>query len=246
MIEVTLHPTPRRRDVVLEQIRIVGPSLLPVALVVAAVLAIGTVMIVAEILSGGPGFDTRETFPTPLFSFLFPFAVWRSEKRFGPAFLWTLPVDRRQLALARVFAGWVWLMAALACFAVWLLALALLGGVGPDYHVLRIPFVATMATYLFGSALVLGLRHPLRWLIGTAGVLFLMGTLGDVLSQPDDSEWKYVPGAGAFFSAVRRAVTAWMTLPELTQWAIATFLALGAGLAALWAAASRHRERRRQ
>jgi hypothetical protein len=243
MMEVTLHATPRWRDVVLEQIRIVGLSLRPAALVVAVVLGICTVIIGGELIRGGPAFDSYDTFPTALISFLFPFAVWRSDKRFGAAFLWTLPVDRGRLALAKVFAGWLWLMAALAVFVSWLFALGLLAGASPAYTVMRIPYTATAALYLFGSALVLGLRHPLRWLLGAAGVLFLMGTLSDVLSQPNDGEWQHVPGAGAFFSAISRLFAAWRTLPESAQWAITTFLWFGAGMAALWAAASRHRER---
>lgn len=246
MTDRTLHPTPRWRDVVLEQIRTVGLSLRIAALVVAVVLAVGTFMIVGELICGGPGFDARETFPTALISFLYPFAVWRGQRRFGPGFLWTLPVDRRRLALARVFAGGVWLMAALAVFVSWLLALALLAHAPPELHVLRVPFVATIAMYLLGSALVLGLRHPLRWLLGAAGLLFLLGKLSDLLTQPDDGEWQHVPGASDFFSATQHAAAIWHTLPDLARWAILTFLWLGAGLAALWAAASRHRESRRQ
>lgn len=246
MIDVTLHPMPRWRDVVHEQVRVVGLSLRTAALVFAIVLGVSTLMVGSELLRGGPGFDSNDSFPTALVSFLFPFAVWRGESRFGPAFLWTLPVDRRRLALAKVFAGWVWLMAALAVFVSWLLALALLSPATPAAQVLvRIPFTATLATYLLGSALVLGLRHPLRWLFGAAGVLFLMGTLSDVLSQPDDGEWQYVPGANAFFSAAERAAALWQTLPDPVRWSITTFLWFGAGAAALWVAASRHRERRR-
>ncbi|HYO78299.1 MAG TPA: hypothetical protein VE010_17705 [Thermoanaerobaculia bacterium] len=244
-MDVTLHSTPRRREVVLEQLRIVGLSLGPAALVVASVLAVGTAIIVGEIMSGGPGFDSDETFPTALIAFLFPFAVWRNEKRFGPAFLWTFPVERRLLALAKVFAGFVWFMAALAFFALWLLVLGLITGASPAQTVARIPFVATIGMYLFGSALVLGLRHALRWLLGVAGVLFLIGTLGEALSQPDDSEWAYVPGARGFFAATSRLIAAWLSLPESAQWATSTFLWIAAGLAALWAALSRHRERRR-
>lgn len=241
----TLHATPRWRDVVLEQIRIVGLSLGPAALVFAAVLGIGTVLIVGEIIGGNPGFDSDETLPTALIAFLYPFAVWRNEKRFGPAFLWTFPMERRLLALARVFAGLVWLIAAMAFFVLWLLALGLLDGASPEQTVARIPFIATIAMYLFGSAVVLGLRHPLRWLLGAAGVLFLIGMLGDAISQPDDSEWQYVPGAGAFLSVTGRVRAAWLSLPESAQWATSTFLWVAAGSAALWAAASRHRERRR-
>ena len=244
-MEVTLHATPRWSDVILEQIQIVGLSLWREALVVAAVLGIGTVLIVGEIVSGGPGFDSRERFPTALIAFLFPFAVWRGERRFGPGFLWTLPVDRRTLALVRVFAGWVWLMVALAFFVTWLSALALIGGAGPVNQIERITFLPTMAAYLFGSAIVLGLRHPLRWILGAAGLLFVMGMLSDVFAQPDDGEWRYVPGARVILSASGHALGAWLSLSDPARWAITTFIPLGAGLIALWAAASRHRELRR-
>ena len=246
MTEGTLHPGPRWRDVVLEQIRIVGLSLGPAALVVAVVLGIGTVMIVGEIVGGGPGFDSDETFPTAIIAFLYPFAVWRSEKRFGPAFLWTFPVDRRRLALAKVFAGFVWLMAAVAFFATWLLALGLPAGAASAQTVARIPFIATIAMYLFGSALVLGLRHPLRWLLVLAGVFVVMGTLSDLFTQPNDGEWAYVPGASSFFSMANRISAAWLSLPESAQSVISTLFMFGAGFAALWMAASRHRDRRKQ
>jgi hypothetical protein len=247
MSEVTLHATPRWRDALLEQIRVTGLSLRRDALVVvAAVLGFGTFVIVGDILSGGPGFDSDETFPTALFSFFYPFLVWRSDDRFGPAFLWTLPLDRRRLALAKVFAGFVWLMAALAFFVTWLAALALFANVSPAQTVMRVPLIATIGTYLLGSALVLGLRHAVRWTFGAVGLLFLMGVVGDVMSQPDDSEWSYVPGARAFFAAAQRFMTVWLNVPESAQWAITTFLWFGAGLAALWAAASRHRERKRR
>ena len=246
MTEVTLHPAPRWRDVALEQIRIVGLSLGPVALVVAVVLGAGTVVIAGEIIGGGPGFDVVETFPTALVAFLFPFAVWRSEKRFGPALLWTFPVDRRRLALAKVFAGFVWLMAAVAFFSIWLLALGRLAGASSAYTIDRVPFVATFAMYLFGSALVVGLRHPLRWLAGGAGMVFLLGQISDRLTQPNDGEWAYVPGARAFFSAAKRFGDAWLSLPEPAQSVISTLFIFGAGFAALWIAASRHRDRRKR
>lgn len=244
-MDVTLHAAPRWRDVLLEQIRIVGLSLRPAALVVAAVLAIGTVLVAGDVLSGGPGFDSDEIFPTAVIAFLYPFAVWRSERRFGPALLWTLPVERRRLALTKVFAGFVWLMVVLAVFICWLLALGLLANASPAQTIARVPFTATVATYLFGSALVLGLRHPLRWLLGTVGVFLLMGTISDVLTQPNDGEWRHVPGARAFFATVNNAMAAWLTLPDLAQWTISTVLLFSAGFAALWAAASRHRDRRK-
>ena len=245
MMDLTLHPGPRRRDVVIEQIRIVRLSLRPAALVVAAVLAIGTAMVGGEIIAGGPGFDSNETLPTALVAFLFPFAVWRNEKRFGPAFLWTFPVERRLLALAKVLAGFVWFMVALAFFVLWLLALGFLAGAPPVHTIARVPFITTIAMYLFGSALVLGLKHHLRWLLGAAGVRVLMGTSGDAISRPGSREWQYVPGADAFFSAISEVRAAWLSLPDSAQWTLGTFLWIAASVVALWAALSRHRERRR-
>ncbi len=243
MIEVTLHPTPHWRDVVLEQIRIVGLSLRPVLLVVGVVLAIGTFMIVDEILRGGPGFDSSDVFPTALISFLFPFAVWRNDKRFGPSFLWTFPVDRRRLALAKVFAGLVWLTAALAFFTIWLLTLGLIGGVGPAGTIMRIPYIATIATYLFGSAVVLGLRYPLRWLFGVAGLFFLVGGLSQLFE--DIYGVQTLLGSSRLYYAAQGTHDVWRNLSGPAQAAIAKVVLLGAGLAALFAAASRHRERRR-
>lgn len=242
MTEVTLHPGPRWRDVMREQIRVVGLSLRPAALIVAIVLGSGTVMIAGDVIAGGPGFDSDETFPTALIAFLFPFAVWRSDKRFGPALLWTFPVDRRRLALAKVFAGLVWLAAGIAIFVTWLLTLGLLAGASSAYTVARIPFIATFAMYLFGSAFVVGLRHPVRWLVGVVGLVVLMGTVGAAVNRPHDGEWAYVPGAAAFFSVTNRVIAA---LSEPAQSVISTLFLFGVGFAALWAAASRHRDRRR-
>lgn len=245
MNQVALHPAPRWRDVVLEQVRVVALAMRPVALVVAAVLAVGTVVIVGEVLTGGPAFDSDETFPTALICSLFPFAVWRGERRFGPAFLWTLPVDRQKLALAKVLAGGVWTLTAVGAFAAWLVAMAFVAGASPLLLLGRIPLVETIGAYLLGSALVLGLRHPLRLLLGVAGLLLLLGFGSDMVVRPNDGEWRYVPGARAYFSAVGRARARWETLSGPTQWSITTVGSLGGGLAALLAATLRHRERRR-
>jgi hypothetical protein len=243
MIEVTLQPTPRLRDVVLEQVRIVGLSLRREALIAIVVLGIATLPLASEIVRGGPGFDSNESFPTAIVSFLFPFLAWRGERRFGPAFLWTLPVDRRRLALSRVFGGFVWLMAALAVFISWLLMLALLAHASPSQTAMRIPYIATIAMYLLGSALVLGLRHPLRWLFGAAGVFLLLGRLSELFgSGPSDFD-AFLNSSG-FVPAVNDAAAVWSAFPQLVRWAITTFLWFGSGLAALWAAVSRHKENR--
>jgi hypothetical protein len=234
--DFTPHPTPPMRDVVREQIRIVGLSLRRDALVVAAVLAVVSIIIAIDIAQGTAAtwFDSDDWFPLGLVAFFVPFAVWRSDRPFGPAFLWTLPVDSRRLAFAKVFAGWVWLMAALALFAGWQLTLALLSGVRGAETVPLFSAVGVTGMYLLGSALVLGLRHPLRWLLGAAGVFFLLG----FLNQRFD--------ALAFVSAICGADTAPQALPPLAGSAIAAVIWLGGGLAALSIAIARHRENRRR
>ena len=237
MMQLTLHPTPRGRDVVYEQVRIVGLGLRREALATAVVLGILTLMIGIDSVHGKAAtwFDSdSEWFTIVLGSFFFPFAIWRRERRFGPAFLWTLPVDRRRLALAKVFAGWVWLMTALIFFGVWQLTLAVLSGVTGAQIVPLVAFTGASTMYLFGSALVLGLRHPLRWLLATLGVLFLLGMLRDTLFH-GPYDLNALLGSSGFLSAVEDAAA---------QWAITTLLGLGTGLAALWAAVSRHRENR--
>lgn len=235
MSEVTFHPAPRYRDVVREQIRVTAMSLRREGLVIAIVLGIMTLVIGIAIVRhrAESWFDSGEWAPIGFFSFLLPFAIWRRERRFGPAFLWTLPVDRRRLALAKVFAGWAWLMAAVAVVFLWQLTLAFLSGVAEAEIFPFFVFIGATGAYLLGSAVVLGLRHPLRWLFGCAGLFFLLGALNrriDTLLGPNP---------------FRSAAALWYTMPAPAQWAAATFLWLGVGLAALFAAVARHGERRR-
>jgi hypothetical protein len=95
-----------------------------------AVGALATLLITIESLKTGEviAFHPEHQMLPGIVGFLFPILVWRGEERFGASFLWTLPVDRRRHALAKVFAGWVWLMGGVALFVLWSLALALLSG----------------------------------------------------------------------------------------------------------------------
>lgn len=296
MMQPALHSTPRPRDVLMAQIRAVGFAFRWPALVATALIALATLivtMVTDEVIAFHP---EHHTLPGML-GLLLPFGVWRGEKRFGAGFLWTLPVDRRWHALAKVFAGWVWLMAAVALFVLWLLALALLSGgtifgqetlrVLPSFSFAAarpfdpsavqdvrwtpepllwlVPFTAATGTYLLASALALGIRHPLRWIIGTVLGLVLLGAVGSAAS----AAWQL--GVGRLLESLVRGpygvdalltartetlqvaatlstgetIAVWRALPDLQQWATATLLWTGAGLVALVAAASRHRERRR-
>jgi ABC-type Mn2+/Zn2+ transport system ATPase subunit len=300
MMDSTLHPTPRPRDVLLEQVRAVGLALRVPAVITTALLGLVTVHATSEILLQGGVFDFRpELSMLPgMAGLLLPIGVWKGEERFGADFFWTLPVDRRRHALTKVFAGWVWLMAAVALLVLWMLGLTLLSGGNmlgdetlrllpspsvPDpgtldpgaLHTVRwtpqpvlwlVPLTAATGTYLLASALALGLRHPLRWLIGTALGALLVGVVTDAANLEWLATVSQGPLESLFFGpygfdtlltarteslkteallSTGETVGVWRGLPDVGQWATATVLWTVAGLVALWAAASRHRERRR-
>ena len=129
-----------------------------------------------------------------------------------------------------------------------------------------VPFTAATVTYLFASALALGTRYPMRWIVGTMLGTFLVFTIGEaanigwLMALPDalvEPTFLGPYGVSTVLTArteflkvgttltTGETVTVWRSLPDLAQWALATLLWTGAGLAALWAAAHRHRERRR-
>jgi hypothetical protein len=141
----------------------------------------------------------------------------------------------------------------------------------PGPLILAVPFTAATATYLLASALALGTRHPLRWVIG----IVLANVFASMMSQAASAQGGRVGwladaparaleaivvgryGLDAMLTAraasldnhanltTGELVVVWSAVPELAHWVIATLLWTGAGLLALWAAASRHREGRR-
>ena len=299
MTRPALHSTPTARDVLLEQIRVVALGLRGPVIGAAVLLAVATALVIGERVTGGGPVDfAPELLLIPgMVGALVPIAVWKSEGHFDAAFLWTLPVDRRLHALAKVGAGWVWLMAAVAFFVLWFLGLAVVtGGNVLGDHMLRVlpsavvpvdcvldpaalrvvrwspnaflwvvPFTAATGTYLLASALALGTRYPLRWVVG----VFFGALLASAIGAAAHAQWlQFGPtllwqalhagpyGLDALLTArlqslgdlVRlsngQAVSVWRGLPDVGQWATATLLWIGAGLMSLWAAASRHRERR--
>jgi hypothetical protein len=294
---------PPLRDVLLEQVRATGFALRNAAVTATALLTLITIATLLQKVSLGAIIDLY-SWPTllpGLIGALLPIAVWARDERFGPSFLWTLPVDRRRHALTKVLAGWVWLMGGVAVFALWLLALNLLSGsrVLPPYTLqlltspldataaldattLRavswapgpliwvVPFTAATAAYLLASAFALGSRHPLRWGIGIVLVYLLSALAGDAANARLNVGWvadapshllhlliESRHGVDALFTARTGTLSTtatlttgeralvWRAVPDLADWRTATLLWTGAGVIALWAGASRHRERRR-
>ncbi|HEX2254815.1 MAG TPA: hypothetical protein VHQ65_16240 [Thermoanaerobaculia bacterium] len=300
MTSTILHPTPPPGQVLRAQIRAVGSALRWPAVVALALGTLATVLVTTQLRVGGPlAFHPEHQMLPGMLGLLLPLAVWRGETRFGAGFLWTLPVDRRRHALAKVFAGWVWLTAAVALFVAWLLALTLLSGASvlaeETILVLRssttplrglldpaavetvrwtprpllwlVPFTAATGAYLLTSALVLGVRHPLRWIAGAVLGLLLVDAVGTAVGAEwlDDApellmRWLLDGPYGFDVLLTARTeslktlatlstgeeVVVWRALPQVGRWATATLLWTGAGLLALWAAASRHRGHRRR
>jgi hypothetical protein len=300
MMPAALHSTPRPRDVLMAQIRAVGLAVQRPALVATALVALATLLITINVMRSGEviRFHPEQQELFGVLGLMLPIGVWMGEDRFGAGFLWTLPVDRRWHALARVFAGWLWLMGVVTLFVLWLLALTLVSGGNmlaeeslrlissfsfpaggtldaaavqtvrwmPQPILWLVPFTTATGTYVIASALALGTRHPLRWIAGM--VLAIYVVVG--VSEEANAAWlATAPGRlllGLFdgpygLDALLTArtgslkteatlssgetVVVWRALPDLGQWATATLLWTGAGLVALIAAASRHREHRR-
>ena len=294
---------PRLRDVLLEQVRATGLALHGAALIAAALLALLTLWVALQAMSREV--DIRlNAWPTQLpgvLGALLPIAVWARDERFGPGFLWTLPVDRCRHALTKVFAGWVWLMGGVALFVLWVLAVTVVTGGrmlppetlvvatfqpatgsaldpaalrsvrwAPGPQLWLVPFTGATAPYLLGSAFILGTRHPLRWVIGIVVAYVLLTIAGGAAGTQLGVGWlDHAPGRltellhdsryglDALLTARIETLRApsrlttgewlsvWSEVPDLADWGAATLLWTGAGLLALWAAASRHGERRR-
>jgi hypothetical protein len=172
MTTTGLHPTPGARIVLREQIRAVGCALRAAAAVATALLVLATLLTTIALLRGGGNIDfAPELSMLPgMLGFLFPIRVWLGDERFGSSFLWTLPVDRRRHALAKVFAGWVWLMAAVALLVFWMLGLALLSGgnILADETLRVLPSALTARPGTVDPAALQAVRwspQPVLWLV---------------------------------------------------------------------------------
>ena len=298
-----LPKLPRFRIVLLEQIRATGFALRGAGLIAAAVLALVALVSVLQRVSMGPVVNLYQwpSLLPGLIGALVPIAVWARDERFGPGFLWTLPMDRRQLALTKVLAGWLWLMGGVAIAAFWLLIVTGAAGGsmlppetlqlapspfnvagpvdattlravpwGPSAMIWAVPLAAATATYLLASAFLLGTRHPVRWIVGIVVTYAILAVATDAADARLGVGWLgNAPGSlmqlvveGRYgLDALLTArtgnlsytttltsgerVMVWRAVPDLAHWGIATLIWTGVGVLALWAAVSRHRERRR-
>lgn len=195
MMQPPLHTTPRLREALLAHIRVLGLALrTPAAAAVAGLVGLTTLLVIIGAPGQGETIDFRpERYILPaLLALVVPIIVWRGQDRFGPGFLWTLPVERQRHALAMVFAGWVWLMGAVALFVFWLLALTLLtGGLVLEEETIRLlsfPAAAPGTVADPSAVRTVGMTpQPLFWLTpftAATGVYLLASALTLAVRHP--------------------------------------------------------------
>ncbi|MFL5488603.1 MAG: hypothetical protein ACJ8AJ_08985 [Gemmatimonadaceae bacterium] len=168
MTSMELHDPPRIRQVIREQFKATALSLRMPAIGLAGIAAVTTFLAFADFLRGQGGVEfAPELSMIPAFAgVLLPIAVWQSERRFGPGFFWTLPVERTRHALAKVFAGWLLLMTAVIAFVLWLMILALItkGNVSGDEIIRLLPTSTVPAS----RTLDVSMLRTVRWVPQTA------------------------------------------------------------------------------
>lgn len=220
---------------------------------------------------------------------ILPWLVWRGDPPFGRALLWTFPVHRQRAAVARIAAGAAWLvLAQLVAFAMLATTtLATGGGLGlsevryvgdasaglaaaarvPWFTPLWmwvVPFGGALLLYLLGSAVLLGLRHPVRWVAAIALAVTLTAVLSENLGPDNplnhglsqlevfvEGRWGLDFALTGGVASLSREVdvpgpgsaTFWSALPTAGRWASALLVWFGAALLALALALRRHWER---
>lgn len=270
----------------------VGLAVRRETLLAATVLAIMCFMLSRAAIRFGDrlAFVPELLLPGLLVALVLPWIVWKGDPPFGRAYLWTLPVRRQQAAAAKIMAGALWLMLAMLIGFVMLSATALSTGGSIGLSEVRlvapraadlaaaaripwttplwmwgVPFCAALAAYAASSAVLLGLRYPLRWIGAVALAVALVGMLAanlgphNALEDAIDHFAKLmIEGrfgldfalSGGTSSLSREIHTTgpgstnfWIALPTAGRWAAALLVWFGGALLALALALRRHWER---
>lgn len=202
MITDTLRATPRRADVLREQLRAVGLALRPGATAITALLATLTLLFLWSMLQARRegsqfGFNTAPQMGVPgiLLGLIVPLVVWKSEDPSRRSYLWSLPVDRGWHQLAKSGSGWLWFMGSIAAYLLWGIVLALLSGSDPSLSREVVYLGDLPGRMTEESWRVIESRAPLwQWALpfvaGTA--TYLAGTAAALLSR---HPWRWLAGA---------------------------------------------------
>lgn len=237
---LNIHEPPAASAVFQLQVRRIGRSLRPEQIGLAVILGAVAVLAVFLTMLGDPTLDypSELSILIPLGAFLLPFRLWRGERLFDGSDLWLLPVERQKHALIRVAAGAVWAVAFIAVVVLTLNLLAMAAGsptIGTSVWQWLVPLGGGLVAYLFGSALVLAVRHPLRWSVGLIAASLLFSALG-LRAVVEPLVQAVVHGGLGLDRVVSGGGSS-------ATWAVALLFWLGLGLTAVALASLRHRER---
>ncbi|HEU0012063.1 MAG TPA: hypothetical protein VFQ45_00180 [Longimicrobium sp.] len=185
-----------------EQVRAVGLGLRVELTLLALFLAGLTVLLNVTAYRTGERINTdipNVAIPLFMLALAAPLAIWKGEEPARRGYLWAMPVPRVEHSLAKVFAGWVWVMGIVVVMLLWVLAMAwatggdlrldrslgMLDGMPRGARVVApamegypwmwlVPFTGATVAYLAGSILALASNYPWRWIAG--GVFAFMMT----------------------------------------------------------------------
>ena len=207
MTSIALHAAPRWRTVAGEQINTVRVLLRRAGLLILAIygatIAVSiTVAITArnEVRAGNLAHANIAYTPVSsalivLIAFLLPFGVWQDEDPSRRSYHWMMPVARHTHALTRVFAGWVWLMAATILYLLVLIVTVIIAeritgepqSYGPTFAAWEwlVPFTVGTIAYMFVSAAAVGSRQPIAWIVGVVVLYAVLNFLLFMGGYPD-------------------------------------------------------------
>ncbi|MDB4913258.1 MAG: hypothetical protein JWM95_902 [Gemmatimonadetes bacterium] len=269
-----LHAAPAWTTIVLEQIRAVG---LLARLAGLVVVGVGVMLSAVAVWNVWTLRTFNEAHPKHLLTYpdftfiaeagivmvgiacLLPFMVWQDEDPTRRLYHWAMPVSRPAHALAKVFAGWFWLMCLTLVYLVWVAGLAgvttlISGQPQPQSPTFRlwewcVPFTSATVTYVLISAATVGARRPLVWIGGVITMFMGASLLLSKLGKKDAFEHftrAVLNGTYGIATALGRVhfddATQRASLPRADFWLGASAIWCAIGVAALLAVSCRHTE----
>jgi hypothetical protein len=134
----------------------------------------------------------------------------------------------------------------------------------PDPLYWLVPFTAATGMYAIASGIMIGLKHPFRWVAGAFAAILLLGGVGQIAGDPFWNRARPIIdglmygryGLDGLLTARTESlhtvvtltggklVRVWYALPTISDWVIATLLWTSLGIAGFAASLFRHRETR--
>lgn len=232
------HEPPRAAAVFQLQLWKMGRTLRPELIGLALILSPTAIMALGLLMQRDAALDypPELNFLLPAAAFLLPFRLWSKERLFDRGDFLLMPVERRKHILIRVCAGAVWALGLAAAVVLLFNLLALAAGsptIGAAWGWL-VPLGSVATAYLLGSALVLALRHPLRWSLGLVLAFALLSAFD--LSAPLEPSIQVILHGDLGLERVLSGGASSM------NWAVALLFWFGLSLTAVALVSLRHRE----